>query len=212
MGKKGKKGRKEKNNEFNNKPQKGKDTITGLIFQIDNYGAIQSDTVYGPDSEFIRRINEDSGLPTQGDLWIELELGKDKIVITTKFIGNDDSFIEESYQRGVITGKFNYTNGILTRATLDGISGYNISFKDGEPYYESSYIERFPQPREVADPSAAPPWEYAIREEGAEVIFFAQQSKDFNTDQGNVLDILGYLGGRIYEAEYWKNPFEPNLI
>jgi hypothetical protein len=213
MGKKGRKGGKRSNDEgFNAKQQKAKDSITGLSLQLGEYGTLQSDKVYGPDSDFFQRANAASGFPAQGDSWLEVELGEDKIIVTTKFVGHSESFIDESYQRGVVTGKFNYQKGKLVEAVVNEISAYNVMFVDGETYLADSYIERFPQPRRVEDPTAVPPWEYALREEGGEYIFFAQESKEFNTDQGNVLDIVGYLGGKIYEAEYWKNPFATNLI
>ncbi|MGA0040914.1 MAG: hypothetical protein ACO3NZ_13800 [Pirellulales bacterium] len=192
------------------KPREGSDAITGLSIDLDTFGLLESDKVYGPD--LFRRLNANSELPPQGDSWLEVELGKDKIVFTTKFVGYPDSFIDESYQRGVFTGSFTYKKGKLVAATVDGASAYNVIFKDGEIYLEDAYIDQFSQPRKVSDVASIPAWEFALREEGAETIFFAQESKEFNTDQGAVADIFGFLGGRIYEDEYWKNPFEPNLI
>ena len=216
MGKKNKqrkKGRASKG--FNSTPRKqGKDAVTGLSVELDNYGTLESDKVYGPDSELIQRANQEAGFTIEGDLWYEFELGSDKVVFTSRFTGNENSFTDEGYQRGVVTGKFDYANGRLTSAVIDGISAHNIDFKDGGKYYEQSYIQRFPEPRKVSNIRQTPPWDYALREEGAQDIMFAQWSTGniFNTNEGNVADIYGHLGGKIFEPGWWSNPFAPNLI
>ncbi len=190
------------------------DAVTGLAIQLDEYGLVESDKTYGPGSDLMNRIYQSSEFPIEGDLWYEFEMGTDKIAFTSRFVGNENSFTDESYQRGVVTGRFGYTNGKLTSAVIDGISAHNIDFKEGSKYYEQSYIEKFPQPRTVSNTRATPPWDYALREEGAQVMMFAQWSTGniFNTNEGNVEDIYGHLGGSILEPGWWTNPFTPNLV
>ena len=196
--------------------QKGKtspkDTITGLSLTTDGYGLVISDRIYGPGSSVLKNLEKSIG-SNPGNLTMEFELGKDKLVHTTKYLWDDGKTV--TYQRIVAEGVFGYTKGKMTSAEVTRIASHNSTLKDGAVIYEDAWAEGFNNPRKVTNLKSSYEWNSVLN--GADfTILEAEYANNPPTDpyrrSGDMSAIDSFGGGGLLQAGWWGNPFASNLI
>ena len=197
------------------RPSKGGiDAITGLKTNFGAYGILDSDKVYGQEI-----FDKAAGITTlesekTGESQLEIELSNNRLVMTSIFIANDKSYGGNIYQRLLLTGSFTFKKGALTSAKVDGLASLNYNFnKSGDISLEDTCIESFKEARRISDPHSTDQWNAVLNETGSTIVMYAQRSYPANSaDTGRIEDIYGYGGGRIFESNWWQDPFAPNLI
>jgi hypothetical protein len=191
-----------------------KDPLTGLKTGFGAYGVLQADKVYGQEifDKAAQATGQDSG--NTGESQLEIELSPSQIVVTSTFKGNENSYSGNLYQRALFTGIFTYKRGAITSAVIKGIAGLNYVFdKSGDISLETAYIEDFKTPKTISNPNSTEQWNAVLAESGSTSVVYAQRSYPGNpADSGRIEDVYGYGGGRIFEANWWQDPFAPNLI
>jgi len=197
-----------------------KDPVTGLKTGFGAYGVLQADKVYGQD--IFDKAAQATGLNSgntgntgnTGESQLEIELSPSQIIVTSTFRANENSYSGNLYQRALFTGVFTYKRGALTSAEIQGIASLNYVFeKSGGIILETAYIEDFKTPKAISNPNSTEQWNAVFAESGSTTTMYAQRSYPGNpADSGRVENIYGYGGGRIFEANWWQDPFAPNLI
>jgi hypothetical protein len=197
-----------------------RDEVTGLYIDLDEFGILASDTVYGPDSEFIAALEaqvfQETGVQTESDSSYEFEFDANRLTITAKTTGSRNGYEYNTFQRALLEGRFNFDDGLLTSAIIESFSGHDVIFRGGELFHEYASVINFVAPRKVEDTRRIAPWNYAVGvEEGSTVEMEAQwtaEQSDYGDNYGRISDIYGKGGGKIFEAGWWDNPFNTNLI
>jgi len=200
--------------------KRGRDEVTGLYMQLEEFGRIESDALYGKGSAFIEALNKqvlnETGAYPDFDSTYEFEIDKSRLIITTELTRNSNGDSVTTFQRALLEGSFSFNKGLLESASIESFSGHEIQFRNGERMGEYASITAFTTPRNVADTRRIAPWNYAVGEEdGAVIVMEAQWSlepTEYGQDAGRVSDIYGQGGGKIFKEGWWQDPFTPNLL
>lgn len=192
--------------------KKNVDEMTGLSFDFGERGTARSDVTYDTSTKFVQNILSDSG--STRDFRIEFELSPKYLLVTTA--SSDDASGEEYYQRGIFVGELTFRKGRLTKAKLVGGGADNINLKDGVVTYEDAYIQQFDNPIILKDFKSNSTWQILEQVIDDTIIYSASYSNNPPSDPlmqtGDFGKIREYAGGEIFEANWWQDPFTPNLI
>jgi len=190
----------------------GKDQLTGLSLETDAYGPIKSDEIYGPNSAPLKKIRDFTGSDL-GNMTMEFEMSKDRVIHTTQYIWDDGKTI--TYQRIVAEGSFTYTNNKMSRASISRLGSHNATVRDGTVIYEDAWIDAYTSPKSISNLKSSFEWNQALA--GADItILEAEYANNPPTEplrrSGDMRAIDSFGGGNLLQENWWLNPFAPNLI
>lgn len=134
---------------------------------------------------------------------IEFEMSQDLIIINRIYSNSNGSL---DYDRAAYSGKFDYSNGSLSKLTVNSFGLYRAEeVAGGIPKYESVEVTNFPVPQVYQVPSNSD-----IENGGLPRAVSARKFDGVVT--GNFNDIYSFAGGRVFTENWWQNPVDSNLI
>lgn len=183
-----------------NKKRKGKDSITGLSWDISEFGTIVSDQVYDKDSPqgaaLLFLSDSDPTYRNSLSGWSgEIELSNEFIVFTVDYIGVPPGAPERNIERAVLQGDFQFKGRKLISAKVDSLAVKTQFGPDS-----AGYISQYGSGIQIKDPNSWRSWESS---------FVSALGSMAVSDQP--LD-PSFGGGKFFYEGWESNPFASNLI
>lgn len=175
-----------------------KDSVTGLTWDF-GIGTVVNDKYYDTQSDIIQKLRS-QGSDMTG---IEFEMSQDLIIINRIYANANGSL---DFHRGAYSGKFEYSNGSLSKLTVNSFGLYKAEeVAGGIPKYESVEVTNFPAPQVYQAPSNS-------NIENGGLPRAVDASKFNGAVTGNFNDIYSFAGGKVFTESWWLNPIDSNLL
>ena len=196
----------------------GKDSITGLKWNLDGFGTIESDKVYDTNStagkEIVRLGGWDTP-PTQ--TFIEFELSNNYILITESYFFSNG---HRELERMALQGNFKYKNQQLSAASIDLVCSNSATFFDNGQFMGNSGGINYSsgESRNILNPNsiqALSGWGWSSKESSH---FIEGQIEGSAPDSslwlnvGDKSEVRAFGQGKFFQEGWWNNPFTHNLI
>jgi hypothetical protein len=186
----------------------GQDAVTGLYWEVDGIGRLQSDKVYSISYEQAQKaiqpfLNQgyfnDSRPPEDYPIQLEIELSSNRMAISSIDAQGNKA-------RDVLTGQLSFSKGRLSRFNIVESASFGI---DGNGGYESGIIESFGSGRLLSNPNSF----YSIYLDMANAgLQIGNYFSNGTTAEGNRSAFTTYGAGKFFGQGWENNLFNSNLI
>jgi len=195
----------------------GKDSVTGLymdlegtLFQTDvTYDFLNSKQALALKNRFGANYQADDGrFDAGGSYKGEYELGRDVIINTNQHAYTKEGI--ETFQRIAYIGTFKYSKtGALISGTITEVAEwtYARSLTTGKAEYEWGSVDRHKcQLDKIFGIYAVAPNSYT------RIYDYDSRAEENNISSDTREGFAAYSSSKFHEANWWNNPFTPNLI
>jgi hypothetical protein len=188
----------------------GQDAITGLYWEVDGIGKLQSDKVYSISYEQMQKAlttfwgegyTDDTRPADEYPVTLEVEIAKNMLVATSKDKHGNTS-------RSILRGDYEFTQGKLTSARITE-SVYVDAFVSGGLLETSGMAESYPGGRRIEKVNDYFSFYVAMNPGGNIISEYYSSETDIS---GNPSYFLQYGEGRFFYNGWQNNPFDSNLI
>lgn len=187
------------------------DSITGLYWDVDGIGRLETDKVNSISYEQMQKAaqslqpygyTEEAGLsPWDFPITLEVELSKDTLIAT-------NSQSNGNINRTLLKGSFNFSKGRLRSGTITESITYDI-YKTSNGIEVNGFAEAYPGGRQLTNPGKYSSFYNALVSPGQPIAEFNSSS---SSEYGNKAFFTEYNGGKTFNDGWWQDPFTPNLI
>jgi hypothetical protein len=189
---------------------RGQDSVTGLYWEVDGIGRLQSDKTYSISYEQMQKAlttfwgegyADDTRPADEYPVTLEVEISKNMLVATSKDKRGNTS-------RSILRGDYEFTQGKLTSAKITE-SVYVDAFISGGLLETSGMAESHPGGRRIEKVNDYYSFYVAMNPGGNIISEYYSNETDIS---GNPSYFLQYGEDRFFYDGWQNNPFESNLI